>query len=95
MHAYYVTCFLYHHTTDMKKTIGQMMARLLAAIRAGQEMMAKMRASHEMMMAGMKAWQKVMKADRGAMERYPEKMETESVVVHEEVPKDEAVCSGA
>jgi hypothetical protein len=56
----------------------QMMERLLAEMRAG----------HEEMMAEIRTWQKVMMADREAMEACPEEMK--SVVEHQEVPKKEA-----
>jgi hypothetical protein len=53
----------------------QMMERLLA----------KKRASHEEMMAEIRALQKETKADREAMEAHPEEMK--SVAEHEEIPK--------
>jgi hypothetical protein len=45
--------------------------------------------------AGQDAWMEEMKADREAMEAYPENMEgspedTESIAVHEDIPKEEA-----
>jgi hypothetical protein len=70
----------------------QMMEYLLANIYTMHE---KIVTHYEEIMADMRAWRKAMKAYQEAAEAYPEEMEAnpeeiKSVVVHEEVPKEEA-----
>jgi hypothetical protein len=53
-----------------------------------EDMMAKLDAHQERIKASVNAWRKEMKANRGATEANPDEMK--SVMVHEEVPKEEA-----
>jgi hypothetical protein len=72
----------------MEQTMEHMLAKIYT-------IQVKMVSHHEEIMADMRARRKEMKADREAMEPYPDKLEVNSeeetsVVVHEEVPKEEA-----